>query len=97
MNKDVVVNILGVQPYSFTDEKTGREIKGCSVYFHEEKEQNNEFGVGFIPRKASLPLEMYANISKFNFPCKANPVMETQFTSRGAKTKITDFKPLKMA
>lgn len=97
MEKKLVVTVLGVQPYKFNDDKTGREVSGCSVYFIEQNAQNDEYGVGFVPKKASLPHEAFQYLKTFQFPQDCEPVMETFFTSRGAKIKITDFKPLKTA
>lgn len=97
MENNLKVTVLGVQPYKFNDDKTGREVSGCSVYFIEQKPQNDDFGVGYLPKKASLPYEAYGFLKTFQFPQEAEPVMETSFTSKGARIKITDFKPLKKA
>lgn len=95
MEKQVIVTLLGAKPYDFIDEKTGRNVKGCTVFFHEEKPQKDDYGVGFLPKKTTFPYENYNKFVDINFPSKATPEMETRFTSKGAMTKIVDFKPLK--
>lgn len=93
----VQVTLLGVQPYKFNDKETGREVAGCNAYFLEQSEQNDEFGKGFIPKKASLPYEAFGVMKHYEFPTVADAILSTSFTAKGVRTKITDFKPIKKA
>ncbi|WP_420769193.1 hypothetical protein ACNR9V_20690 (plasmid) [Parageobacillus thermoglucosidasius] len=92
-NQDVEVILLGVQPYSFKDKDSGRQVEGVNVYFIERKSENSDYGVGFVPRKASLPMDVLPALKGLEFPYSAKVIVEQRFTNRGVMAKIVDFKP----
>jgi hypothetical protein len=92
-NLNVEVILLGVQPYSFKDKETDRLVEGVNVYFIERQAEKSDFGVGFIPKKANLPIQAFAYLKELDFPYSARVITESRFTSRGVITKIIDFKP----
>lgn len=96
--ENLKINVLGYVPYSFKDKETGNLVSGLSVWFTEEKAQNDDYGVGFIPRKITMPYEYKNILQGISFPYSAEPKFSTRFTSKGPKTEISelDFKdPIK--
>lgn len=93
VNQDVEVILLGVQPYSFKDKESGRQVEGVNVYFIERKSENSDYGIGFVPRKANLPIDALPSLKSLEFPYSAKVDVESRFTSRGVIAKIVGFKP----
>jgi hypothetical protein len=95
MTKDLNVEVilLGVQPYSFRDRETDRLVEGLNVFFIEKSPETGQYGYGFLPKKANLPIEALEFFSNLEFPYNASVVTDSRFTSRGVVTKIIDFKP----
>ena len=94
MTNDLKLILLGYVPYSF-DDKDGKKVSGCSVWFLEEKPQNDEYGQGFIPKKANMPYEFKNELAGVKFPYLASPQLTTRFTSKGAKAVIGGFDLMK--
>lgn len=92
-NQDVEVILLGVQPYSFKDKDSGRQVEGVNVFFIEKKSENSEYGVGFVPKKASLPIDTLPALKGLEFPYAAKVDIDQRFTSKGVMAKIVGFKP----
>lgn len=90
MGGPITVTLLGYTPYSFKNED-GEKVQGCTVWFIEEKPQNDEYGYGFIPRKATMPHDFKEELAGLKFPYTAEPELVTRFTSRGAKAVIENF------
>lgn len=89
--ENVEVTILGVSAYSFNDKETGRLVEGCNVWFIEKDPENNENAKGFVPRKATLPIDTFDKLKSLTFPHVAKAELTTKFSTRGAVTKITGF------
>lgn len=96
MAEKVQVILLGVQPYNFKNDNN-EEVKGCNAYFIETTMQNDEYGNGFLPKKATLLHEKYSDLKELDFPIVANAVLQTTFTSKGVRTKVSDFEKIKKA
>jgi hypothetical protein len=96
-NLEVEVILLGVQPYSFKDKDSDRLVEGLNVFFIERKAEKSDFGIGFLPKKASLPKESYDFFKDLEFPYTAKVIADSRFTSRGVVTKVVNFKPVKKA
>lgn len=92
-NQDVEVILLGIQPYSFKDKESGRQVEGVNVFFIERKSENSDYGVGFVPKKASLPIDTFPALKGLEFPYAAKVDVESRFTNRGVMAKIVGFKP----
>jgi hypothetical protein len=92
-NLNVEVILLGVQPYSFKDKDSDRLVEGVNVYFIERQAEKSDYGVGFVPKKANLPIQSFAFLKDLEYPYSARVITESRFTSRGVMTKIVDFKP----
>lgn len=92
-NIDVEVILLGVQPYSFRDRDTGRLVEGVNVYFVEKQAVEGDYGVGYLPRKASLPIDTFSTFKDLDFPLTARVEVDSRFTSRGVVTRVVGFKP----
>lgn len=90
-NSELKVTILGYAPYSFFNEKENKNVEGCTVWFIEEKPQNDDYGYGFIPRKATMPFKYQEELAGVAFPYVASPELVTRFTSKGAKAVIENF------
>lgn len=95
MMQDVEVILLGVQPYSFKDKDSGRQVEGVNVFFIEKKSENSEYAVGFVPRKASLPIDYLSSLETLEFPYSAKVDVESRFTGRGVISKVVGFKPVR--
>ena len=59
-----VAVLLFASQYSFEEEKTGREVKGCSVHYILTEDlspcyDEERSAKGYRPAKASLPFEVY--------------------------------------
>lgn len=93
----VKVTLLGVQSYSFEDEKTKRQVEGTNCFFIEQTSSNTDNKAGFVPVKATLPIMAFDQLRHLAFPCDVNAVIKTEFTGKGIKTKIIDFKPLELS
>jgi hypothetical protein len=94
-NIDVEVILLGVQPYSFKDRETGRLVEGVNVYFIEKQAEKSDYGVGFVPKKANLPIDTLSTLKELEFPYTAKVDVDSRFTSRGVVTKVVGFKPVR--
>jgi hypothetical protein len=92
-NLNVEVILLGIQPYSFKDKDSNRLVEGVNVYFIEKQAEKSDFGIGFVPKKANLPIEAFDYLKQLDFPYSARVITESRFTNRGVMTKIVDFKP----
>lgn len=95
VNIDVEVILLGVQPYSFKDRDTGRLVEGVNVYFIEKQAEKSDYGIGFLPRKANLPIDTLSVFKDLEFPFIAKVEVNSRFSSRGVATKIVGFKPIR--
>mgnify|MGYP005627866403 CR=1 FL=1 len=89
------LTVLGVSSYSFTDEKSGRLVQGTNVWFVEKTKTCNDNTEGFIPKKATIPYELFPKMQKMDFPFLCKPIMEQSFGSKGVITKVVDFEPIK--
>lgn len=97
MERTITVNLKGAKPYKFTDKESGREVAGCNVFFELLDQQNNDEGKGFLPQKANLPYEAWDYMRSIDYPSAADAVLKDEFTSKGVRTKIVNFIPLKKA
>jgi hypothetical protein len=82
--------VLGYTPYKFKDKDSEKIISGISVWFIEEKAQFDDYGVGFLPRKVTMPYAFKDKLEKLTYPFQADPVMATRFTAKGAIAVMTD-------
>jgi hypothetical protein len=96
MADKVQVYLTGVQPVNFKND-AGDEIKGCNAFFLETAKQNNEFGVGFLPKKAFISFDQFNVLSSLEFPHLVNACLVTRFTNKGVKTNVESFEPIKRA
>jgi len=87
----VQVILVGYVPYKFNDAE-GKEVKGCTCWFLEQTAQYDDYGQGFIPKKVTLPYDYKDQLQGIKFPYLAEPVLATRFTSKGAKTVVSEFK-----
>lgn len=94
-NQDVEVILLGIQPYAFKDKDSGRQVEGVNVFFIEKKSENSEYAVGFVPKKASLPIDVLSLLKPLEFPYTAKVAVESKFTGRGLMAKVVGFKPVR--
>lgn len=88
--KPIQVTILGYNSYKFEDDK-GKEVSGTAVHFVEQTPQNDDYGHGFVPRKATMPYEFQDELRGIKFPYLAEPQLVTRFGAKGAKAVIEDF------
>lgn len=91
---NVKVTLLGISSYSFQDKESGRQVEGTNCWFIEQTPANEDSKAGFVPNKATLPVEAFHQLKHFTFPSECNAVLKTEFTSKGVRTKIVDFKLL---
>lgn len=85
------VIILGYSTYSFEDEKTKRLIEGTTVHIISTTHQNDEYGVGYLPKRVTMPKDFSEYLEGLSFPHVAEPVMVHQFTSKGPKAIVKSF------
>lgn len=76
------VLILGARPYDFTDEKTGRQITGVSVYVLPMVNEDPANTVGLLPVKYSLTAQQFAEIAHYSFPASADMEMKASISSK---------------
>ena len=91
---NVQVTLLGVQSYSFQDKESGRQVEGTNCFFIEQAPANTDNKAGFVPNKATLPVEAFNDLKKLSFPCDCEAVVSTEFSNKGVRSKVTNFKPL---
>lgn len=91
----VKVTLLGVQSYSFQDKESGRQVEGTNCFFIEQAPANADNKAGFVPNKATLPVIAFDQLKHLSFPSDCEAVVSTEFTNKGVRSKITDFKPIK--
>lgn len=87
----LIVHAVGARKYSFTDEKSGRQVEGVTVYHL----QAQEGCVGLVPSKISFPFALGAKIGGFTFPGKFEVETTQIFGTKGVITKFVDLHPVK--
>ncbi|OPX01409.1 hypothetical protein [Geobacillus sp. LEMMY01] len=83
------VIVLGARPYDFTDAETGERKIGATVHFIVLDEDHD--GVGYIPRRTSVSLDVYKSMEQLQYPFQADVILENYFTSRGVRTRVKGF------
>jgi hypothetical protein len=87
MSQNLIIIVEGAYKYSFNDKQSGRLVEGITVYYMQEKNQENS--VGRIPQKISISdVGQWQNISALKFPCTAEIISEQALGSKGVYTKV---------
>lgn len=88
---ELKVLILGVQKYQFTDEKTGREVAGCSVHYVQLTHSDDEDKIGYFPTKASLKSEQFNQFRGLTFPITGKASIQFDLSNKRNPIKVTGF------
>lgn len=84
------VIVLGARDYDFVDSDTGERKVGATVHFIVLDDYHS--GVGYIPRRTSVPIEVYRDMKELQYPFLAELVLENYFTSRGVvRSRVKSF------
>ncbi|HFI0677705.1 TPA: hypothetical protein ACGO16_002037 [Streptococcus suis] len=83
MKNDVL--ILGARPYDFTDENTGKQIAGVSLWVLPLTNEDPTNQVGLLPVKYSLTPEQFAVIAGASFPAVAEMHMQLNIATKRIK------------
>lgn len=95
MNTDVIV--LGVRPYNFEDERTGKQISGASVYVLPLENDDVEVS-GLIPAKYTLTMEQFKEIANVSFPARAKMSMTFNLSTKKLRfDRFSNFEPLTLS
>lgn len=70
MNVNQTVLVIGMFPYKFEDEKSGKMIEGCTVHYVDTNEVQ-ERGNGLKPNKARISLEEFQKVQTQILPAFA--------------------------
>lgn len=83
MKNDVL--ILGVRPYDFTDEKTGKQVTGVSCWVLPLVNEDPANSVGLLPVKYSLTSTQYSAIAGASLPAVAEMHMQLNIATKRIK------------
>lgn len=79
------VLILGARPYDFTDEKTGNQVAGVSLWVLPLTNEDPTNQVGLLPVKYSLTPEQFAAYAGASFPAMAEMHMQLNIATKRIK------------
>ena len=83
MKNDVL--ILGARPYDFTDENTGKQIAGVTLWVLPLTNEDSTNQVGLLPVKYSLTPEQFSVIAGASFPAVAEMQMQLNIAPKRIK------------
>ncbi|EWM60205.1 hypothetical protein [Streptococcus thermophilus] len=83
MKNDVL--ILGARPYDFTDENTGKQISGITLWVLPLTNEDPSNQVGLLPVKYSLTSEQFSVIAGASFPAVAEMHMQLNIATKRIK------------
>lgn len=83
MKNDVL--ILGARPYDFTDEKTGNQVTGVSLWVLPLTNEDPANQIGLLPVKYSLTQAQFAPYAGVSFPAVAEMHMKLNITTKRIK------------
>ena len=83
MKNDVL--ILGARPYDFTDENTGKQIAGVTLWVLPLTNEDSTNQVGLLPVKYRLTPEQFSVIAGASFPAVAEMHMQLNIATKRIK------------
>jgi len=90
MEQKMKVVVLGANRYSFEDQQTKREVKGCKVHYValDNPPENNQ--VGMIPMAENMEYSYFTQLGQV--PGVYEATVGLQMRGRSIRPKITNFK-----
>lgn len=85
------VMILGVSRYDFDDNKTGKNLKGCSVHYVQLTHSQEADKFGYFPAKANLSYEDFEAFQGLKFPLQADAEWTLDMSNKRNPVKIVGF------
>lgn len=83
MKNDVL--ILGARPYDFTDEKTGNQVSGITLWVLPLTNEDPSNQVGLLPVKYSLTQAQFASLAGLTYPALAEMHMQLNIATKRIK------------
>lgn len=85
MSNKMLVNVLGMKKWSFTDEKTGEYREGVTVFVAQETEDSSGNTLGLDVMKMTAPSHVFerAKASKIPFPSECQVSMSLKLGAGG--------------
>jgi hypothetical protein len=92
----MLITMVGCRPYDFTDEASGRNVKGLSVFYTSPNPQDTNLkgqNIGKLSLQATSPL--YHELSNLDYSVPIDAEVLFDMNPSNGKAVLVDFSPVR--